>query len=360
VQKLGTETAWDGKTTSFVATLPPLNPWTQAAWVPARARVVGDAIGEAAAKFNSKRISAAIVKTHLVNAMLTRAIEISGRLVQEEIWDSLTNAGRALVTRTLKERKGGRRTTRQRRNGTRRAMQGGGAEDEIWVDIVSCRVKESRLMSLAAALEKQFKDNPPKNDVEYNQALMSVFMQHIVATDAEINQYLADTPIEALWGTIRPKGREELPRTGSDEEESGGPMRRITSSRRMDLAGPIAVDTSPSGTASPMSKGTASPSKTPVGTPPAPGTPVTMLSPTTVKRPGIAQPDFRLLSTTSAPRAPSDASQSTRTESNPATFATLGSLASFPGLDEEPAEVDGDATFGRGRVFTLGTRPKWL
>ena len=336
--KLGREPAWDGKATSFSPTLPPLNPWTQDAWINARTPVIGAAIEEAAAKFNSKRLSAAIVKTHIVNAMLTRAIEISATLVEEEIWDSLSDAGRALVTQSLKERKGGRRTTRQRRKGTHRAMQGG-ANDDIWADIVSSRIKEYRVKELGDALEAQFTATTPKDDLEYNRAVIGVFMQHVRNTDAEINQVL-ETTIGALWAKTRP-----------DDDAPSGPIRRTTGSQeRIETASPL------------------------------PLSPISARAATGFTTPGSRVPSSSMASTAYGSEPRTSSQYSVGTLGSPLAFSLAPAPGSVPqspsssgeseGMPKPPIRKrvsergaqDGDDVDvkGGGFKFALGKRPDWL
>jgi hypothetical protein len=313
MRKLREERAWDGKATSFGATLDPLNPWTPDAWIKARTPVVGAAIDEAATKFNSKRLSAAVVKTHIVNAMLTRAIMISPRLVQEEMWGSLSDAGRELVTRSLAGAVGGRRTTRSRRKGTRRAMRGGDGED-IWVDLVSSRVKEARLGELATALEKAFATVATPE--EYTAAVERVFAIHVGETDRETNR-IVSTMSGGTWkGLIDSiEYQISIPRSG--------PMPRIIGIKN---AGPLPVPglTTPGRVPSDGSEGR-------TGSNPG------LLSPF-----GTQAPQYSSLAT--APGTQTASTPGTPTGSNP------WSPVSPPGL------------FGRrgGFTFTMGKRPDWL
>jgi hypothetical protein len=217
---------WDG--TSPTATDP--GTLNDASWISARTQRIGQSMEAAAAKFNAKQLPALVVKTHIVNAMLSRAIEISPRLVQEELWNTLSDEGKALVTQSLKGRTGGRRRTpTRRRKGTRRAMRGG-AEDEIWVDIVSSLVKESRVMDLVSELERRFRKVSSPDD--YTAVVMDVFTEHVRKTDEETNRILSGME-GGTWDELLASIERNL------VTQSGGPILRGISSARLESAGPI-------------------------------------------------------------------------------------------------------------------------
>jgi len=217
---------WDG--TSPTATDPP-SP-DDASWIATRTQRIEQSMAAAAAKFNAKQLPALVVKTHIVNAMLTRAIEISPRLVEEEMWNTLSDEGKALVTQSLKGRTGGRRRTpTRRRKGTRRAMRGG-AEDEIWVDIVSSLVKESRVMDLVSKLERRFRKVSSPDD--YTPVVMDVFTEHVRKTDEETNRILSGME-GGTWEELLASIERNL------VSQSGGPILRSMSSARLESAGPI-------------------------------------------------------------------------------------------------------------------------
>jgi hypothetical protein len=276
-EKFRVESLWDGLSPTATDPATP----DDASWITARTQRVGQSMMAAAAKFNSKNLPAFVVKTHIVNAMLTRAIELSPQLVGEELWDSLTPEGQAMVTRSLGGARGGRRKTRRSRKGTRRVMRGGEGDADIWVDLVSSIVKEARLKNLATALETAFAGTTTPED--YNMKVMKVFADHVAKTDMEINDALGTMTIDGLATFLPVEG-----------DGAGGPIRRTISAVRMSGPLPPPVNTAPpsgtlastqgfdegeesaSGNESQMSQGFASPPRTTTaassGTP-QPGTP---------------------------------------------------------------------------------------
>jgi hypothetical protein len=212
-------------------------------------------------------------------------------------------------------------------------MRGGVGDADVWFDIVSSSVKESRLSDLAKALETQFANETPKNDGEYNRIVMNVFSQYIQATDAETNKILSTTTDESLielLGVQRPVVAPPV---------AVAPQLVVDTGRAAPMSEEDGAPPSASGTASPISRGTASSSRTPVGTPVAPGTPVIMLS-----------PDAKGGPVSRAQQSPP------ATEGRPAPVSS--SLATVPIGDA--LELDGDVAIGKGRVFALGKRPDWL
>jgi Arc/MetJ-type ribon-helix-helix transcriptional regulator len=191
-RKIRTEPAWDGRDTTRALTIPA---WGEArgmdAWDVERARHVAASVGDAAAKFNEKNLSAKTARLHIVNALLTRAINLVPELVKENLWSSLSDAGRAAVTKALGSRGGRRRRTRRAKH-----QRGGGEDDEVLESIFRVREKEANLEILAGVLETRFATvTSPK---EYSDMVIRTLEEYIKWTDDRVTDTLRGLTPESL------------------------------------------------------------------------------------------------------------------------------------------------------------------
>ena len=355
---------WDGLSP---AATDPATP-DDASWITARTQRVGQSMMAAAAKFNSKRLPAFVVKTHVVNAMLTRAIELSPQLVREEMWDSLSKEGQAMVTRSLAGARGGRRKTRRSRKGTRRAMRGGDGDADIWIDIVSSIVKEARLENLATELEKAFVGVTKPED--YNARVMKVFANHVGETDRETNQ-IVYTMSGGTWKELIASIEYQISIPGS------GPMPRAKpTAQKMEDAGPMGPGPVATAVSDDTGDGAAPSPKTPT-TPPSIQTDVFEFvkeiyykSPGPKPAPGsdVEREAIEAFAQTPEVRkqlAENPRSPLRRRGSKSGLKAPEFTSDSDNNSEQMVEEIVGDAPVGTlsqrgGFKFTLGKRPDWL